>query len=39
MYKKIIKLFLIMIVMNTAWVMGKEGSRSSGEERSIFDRA
>ena len=39
MYKKIIKLFLIMIVMNTAWVMGKEGSRSSGEERSIIDRA
>ena len=39
MYKKIIRLFLIMIVMNTAWVMGKEGSRSSGEERSIIDRA
>ena len=39
MYKKIIRLFLIMIVINTAWVMGKEGSRSSGEERSIIDRA
>ena len=24
MYKKIIRLFLIMIVMNTTWVMGKE---------------
>ena len=39
MYKKIIRLFLIMIVINTAWVMGKEGSRSSGDERSIIDRA
>ncbi|MCS5645818.1 MAG: hypothetical protein NZ838_06820, partial [Candidatus Marinimicrobia bacterium] len=28
-----------MIVINTAWVMGKEGSRSSGDERSIIDRA
>jgi len=39
MYKKIIRLFLIMIVINTAWVMGKEGSRLSGDERSIIDRA
>ena len=39
MYKKIIRLFLIMIAINTAWVMGKEGSRLSGDERSIIDRA
>ena len=38
MYKKILKLFLIMIVMNTAGVMGKEGSRSGGES-SIVNRA
>jgi len=38
MYKKIIRLFLIMIVMNTAGVMGKEGSRSGGES-SIVNRA
>ena len=39
MYKKIIRLFLIMIVMTTAGVMGKEGSRLSSDERFIIDRA
>jgi len=38
MYKKIIRLFLIMIVMNTAGVMGKEGNQSGGE-RSVVNRA
>ena len=38
MYKKILRLFLIIIVMNTSGVMGKEGSRS-GEERLIVNRA
>ena len=38
MYKKIMRLFLIMIVMNTAGVMGKEGNQSGGES-SIVNRA
>ncbi|SVA80590.1 uncharacterized protein METZ01_LOCUS133444, partial [marine metagenome] len=38
MYKKIIRLFLIVVVMTTAPVMGKKGNQSGGE-RSIVDRA